>query len=159
IRSTHCGSSSGPAVAAQTGTPVLKFGGTSTSVRLWRCSAAKNRENMEPMHRLNVVFLTILGSSLLCASPLSIANSGLESPDISFGFGGCSGTTTGSIYIYDPTGCGQGWTFQGGSGLTRNPSGFNNPVGPDGSAQSAFLQNSSGTFFQSITGIDAGSLY
>ena len=106
-----------------------------------------------------VTFLTLLGSALLCASGLNIANSGFETPDISVGlFGGCSGTTTGATYIYNPTGCGQAWTFQGSSGLTRNPSGFSNPVGPDNSPQEAFLQNIA-DFSQTITGVNIGSLY
>jgi len=102
----------------------------------------------------NVFFLTLLGSVMLSAAGLNIANPGFESPDISLGGCGLNGGT----YIYNPAGCGQAWTFQGGSGLTQSPSAFNNPVGPDGSAQAAFLQNTS-DFSQTITGLDIGRLY
>jgi hypothetical protein len=111
------------------------------------------------MRLLNVAVLTFLGTSLLSASGLIIVNPGFENPNISVGaFGGCSGPFSGGTYIYDPTGCGQGWTFVGSSGLTRNPSAFSNPVGPDSSPQSAFLQNL-GSFSQTITGINIGSIY
>jgi PEP-CTERM motif len=108
---------------------------------------------------LNTAVLALLGTSLLSASGLIIVNPGFENPDISTGvFGGCTGSITGGTYIYDPAGCGQGWTFESSSGLTRNPSAFDNPVGPDGSAQSAFLQGIS-DFSQTITGITIGSVY
>src|ERR1019366_2876859 len=102
------------------------------------------------MRLFNVAAVTLFGSALLCASGLTIPNSDFETPNITTGFGGCSGSPTGGIYIYNPTGCGQSWTFVGGSGLTHTPSAFNNPAGPDGSSQSAFLQNI-GNFSQTIT--------
>jgi hypothetical protein len=108
---------------------------------------------------LKVSVITLLGSALLCASGLNIANPGFENPDISVGtLDNCSGGVTGPIYMYNPTGCGQAWTFEGGSGLTHNPSAFGNPVGPDSSSQSAFLQDFS-SFSQTITGINIGGLY
>jgi hypothetical protein len=110
------------------------------------------------MRLFKVAVFTLVSSALLCASALTIPNSDFETPDLTSGFGGCSGSPSGSVYIYNPTGCGQAWTFVGGSGLTRTPSAFNNPAGPDGSSQSAFLQDSS-SFSQTITGIDVGSQY
>ena len=111
------------------------------------------------MRLFNVAVVTLFGSALLCASGLTIPNSDFETPDISAGaFGGCSGSPANGIYIYNPTGCGQSWTFLGGSGLTHTPSAFNNPPGPDGSSQSAFLQNI-GSFSQTLTGVDVGSSY
>jgi hypothetical protein len=107
---------------------------------------------------LRVSALVLLGSGLLCASGLNIGNSGFEAVDISSGFGGCSGSITGSTYIYNPAGCGASWTFENGSGLTHSPSGFGNPLGPDGSPQSAFLQGPA-DFYQSITGVDVGGIY
>ena len=110
------------------------------------------------MRLFNVAVVTLFSSALLCASGLTIPNSDFETPDITTSFGGCSGSPAAGIYIYNPTGCGQSWTFLGGSGLTRTPSAFGNPAGPDGSSQSAFLQNI-GSFSQTITGIDIGSQY
>ena len=110
------------------------------------------------MRLFNVAVVTLFGSALLCASGLTIPNSDFETPNIASGLGGCSGSPAGGIYIYNPTGCGQSWTFVGGSGLTRTPSAFNNPTGPDSSSQSAFLQDI-GSFSQTITGIDIGSQY
>jgi hypothetical protein len=110
------------------------------------------------MRLFNIAAVTLFGSALLSASGLTIPNSDFEIPNISAGFGGCSGSPTGDIYIYNPTGCGQSWTFLGGSGLTRTPSAFNNPTGPDGSSQSAFLQDI-GNFSQTLTGVDIGSSY
>jgi hypothetical protein len=111
------------------------------------------------MRLFNVAVVTLFGSGLLCASGLTIPNSDFETPNISVGgFGGCSGSPANGIYIYNPTGCGQSWTFLGGSGLTHTPSAFGNPAGPDGSSQSAFLQNIS-SFSQTIAGIDVGSQY
>jgi hypothetical protein len=108
---------------------------------------------------LRVSLITFLGSTLLCASGLNIGNSDFETSDLSVGvFGGCSGGFSGVTYLYNATGCGQVWNFQGGSGLTRDPSAFNNPGGPDGSPQSAFLQDIS-DFSQTVTGIDVGSTY
>lgn len=105
-----------------------------------------------------ISLLAFLGSTLLCASGFTISNSGFETPDLTFGLGGCTGPISGPQYVYNPTGCGQAWSFQNNSGITRNGSAFGNPVGPDSSAQSAFLQDL-GNFSQSITGLNIGSAY
>lgn len=110
------------------------------------------------MRLLNISLLTIFGSLSLCATTLNIVNPGFETPNISVGVHGGCGPTGGSNYVYNPAGCGQAWSFQNGSGLTRNSSAFGNPVGPDGSPQAAFLQNIS-DFSQTITGIDIGATY
>lgn len=110
------------------------------------------------MHLLKVGLLTIFSSLLLSATSLNIVNSGFETPNISVGVhGGCAGSG-GTNYVYNPSGCGQAWAFLDGSGLAHNTSGFGNPLGPDSSAQVAFLQNVS-SFSQTITGIDIGATY
>lgn len=87
-------------------------------------------------------------------------NPGFETPNLSVGtLGGCAtGQYSSGNYVYSPTGCNAGWTFGSGSGLTRTPSAFNSPSGPDGSPQSAFLQDVS-DFSQVVTGISVGDSY
>ena len=60
-----------------------------------------------------------------------------------------------AAFKYDPTG--SPWAFSGGSGISRNNSGFTsgNPPAPQG-VQVAFLQGT-GSFTQSVTGWAAGS--
>jgi hypothetical protein len=111
------------------------------------------------MRLLQLTAIVFFSSALLSADSLNILNSGFEVPNLSTGvFGGCVGPISGPVYIYGATGCGAAWTFEGGSGLTQSPSAFGNPLGPDGSAQAAFLQET-GDFYQTISGIDAGGLY
>ena len=111
------------------------------------------------MHLLKVGLLTIFSSLLLSASSLNIVNSGFETPNISVGVhGGCAGSG-GTNFVYNPSGCGQAWAFLNLSGLAHNTSAFGDPLGPDGSAQVAFLQNVSSSFSQTITGIDIGATY
>jgi hypothetical protein len=111
------------------------------------------------MHLLKVGLLTIFSSLLLSASSLNIVNSGFETPNISVGVhGGCAGSG-GANFVYNPSGCGQAWAFLNLSGLAHNTSAFGNPLGPDSSAQVAFLQNVSSSFSQTITGIDIGATY
>ena len=111
------------------------------------------------MHLLKVGLLTIFSSLLLSASSLNIVNSGFETPNISVGVhGGCAGSG-GANFVYNPSGCGQAWAFLNLSGLAHNTSAFGDPLGPDSSAQVAFLQNVSSSFSQTITGIDIGATY
>ncbi|MFO0810213.1 MAG: PKD domain-containing protein, partial [Gemmataceae bacterium] len=75
--------------------------------------------------------------------PVSLQNSGFESPNIGPG-----------AYLYNPTGT--PWTFSGQSGVSGNGSGFtgSNPAAPEGT-QVLFLQNT-GSVSQSLA-LEAGS--
>jgi hypothetical protein len=89
----------------------------------------------------------------------TITNSGFESPNLSTTpSSACSYSYWISGYVYSPSGCGEGWTFDSGSGLTRVGSAFGNSAAPDGSRQAAFLQNRS-DFWQTLTGLEVGAAY
>jgi hypothetical protein len=111
------------------------------------------------MRYITVLCLVFLSASVGGASPLGISNAGFEGSGVLFGLNAsCSGWLSGADYLYQPSGCGMAWTFQGNSGLTESPSAFNNPVGPDGSLEAAFLQGI-GDFYQNIDGVDVGGVY
>jgi len=89
------------------------------------------------------------------AAPVPIANDGFEVPNIGNGF------------LYNATGA--TWTFNGGSGLAANGSGFNVSGAPNGNTggqtstagQAGFIQGGDGTvgaasFSQLLSGFEAG---
>jgi hypothetical protein len=73
---------------------------------------------------------------------VAFTNGGFETPNVGTGSG---------AYQYNPSGTGVGWTFDSGSGVAGNGSGFTagNPNAPEGT-QVAFLQ-ATGSFSQSVT--------
>src|SRR5204863_236940 len=78
----------------------------------------------------------------LQAQSVDIGDPGFETPNV--------GTGSWDAFQYDPSG--SAWTFNSGSGVAGNGSGFTsgNPDAPDGS-QVAFVQSSASSFSQSVT--------
>jgi hypothetical protein len=95
-----------------------------------------------------LVILVFLVAGTVAADPVTIVNSGFETPGLSP-----------HTFVYHPLGNpGQGWTFSSTSGIASAGSAFGDPIGPDGSAQVGFLQQGS-DFSQTVTGFDDGGVY
>ena len=86
--------------------------------------------------------------TLAPAGPPPLAAAGFESPAV--------GTGTWSSFAYNPAGA--GWTFNSGSGVAGNGSGFTsgNPNAPEGT-QVGFLQGAGSTIGQSVANWPAGT--
>lgn len=92
--------------------------------------------------RLRLACIIFLVAASLTAA--TIVNPSFETPSVGAG-----------SFQYNPLGA--TWTFSGASGISSNGSAFGFLPAPNGT-QEAFLQGSTGSFSQAITGVNVGDM-
>lgn len=105
-------------------------------------------------------FCLLPGAMAVQASTLTINDASFEGPSPNNGAYGYQPTIGASIPLMTFPGLYDGWTFAGGSGVTRPGSAFNPPSAPfpDGS-QAAFLQGLGASVTQSVAGFSGAESY